>query len=193
MALPEPLQELVLERIAGGEVDVPALGGRGPPGPAVPDEQGLAQPRARRDQGAIAGPGRAGMQRLDFLPVQQRQAPGRGLEVVDEQHGDPAEFGAERVAADPPGQVGGVDVLLHDGPGDAEDGAARARGCAGQELVHQGFEGGEVTAPQPALEDGCAHGGGGLVKGEVGLGPTDVTGEDHARILVSAASAGKTG
>ena len=77
-------EQVHLQSISGGEIHVSPFGGRGDVLLAVPHEDGLTETRARRDQDSIASPSDAGMENVEILAFQLREAIGKGDDVVDQ-------------------------------------------------------------------------------------------------------------
>src|SRR5207237_5516413 len=81
---PQKAQQLHLEVGARREVGMTALGGDDEMAVAVPDQERLAEPRARRDQGHVPLARGAGLERLERGPWEREHAVARRLDVVEQ-------------------------------------------------------------------------------------------------------------
>src|SRR5262245_13618790 len=137
-------QQLVLEGGTGGEIGMAPFGRERDVAPAVPEEPGLAQPRAGGNDSGIPRGGRpeglstaAGpvtcLERQRVLVAELAEPPGVRLEIVQEPGHRQAQQRREARRLDHPGQVGrDADAVLHRA-GDAEGGTLDRRRDLAQE------------------------------------------------------------
>ena len=99
-----------------------AFGGERAVGGAVEIQARLAQPRPGSDQRRVAWAWTAGVQDLDGVVVDFREAESHGFEVVDEVDALEPEPSTHLASVDPPGKVRALARPVEDRPGDAEPG-----------------------------------------------------------------------
>jgi len=181
MQAPQKGKEGILLRVGRREVGMPPLRGDSPVTLPVPDREGLAEARPRRDDGPVceAG-GRALPNAGEIRPAQERQGRGGGLDVVEQRHRSDAERLPDAAAVDDPRQVCDLRASLQHRPGHGQD----RLGCRAPRLAEEmpgGFlQAVEIGTAVDGLRQGPTRPALPGEETEADLGAADVTGQQHA-------------
>ncbi len=174
-------RQLRLQRATRREVRMAAFRGKGTQAVAVPEQAGLAQPRAGGDQGGVAGLVRGpGVEDGEVMRLQRTQPVCIRFEVVEQRDRADAQRGLQVGGAHLPGQVRRHHAPVADRPGDTQAnplGLERVSGLKfaedrGQPRIGPAEVGTVHHLPQPRS---FRH-----EEGQARLGPADVTGQEHA-------------
>ena len=142
--LHQPDEDRDLRGVAWSEVGVAALGRADAVARPVPVEQGLAEAGPGRDErGVSPDDGGARIQDLQLVGRERRDAVGRRLEVVQEDHALEREHPSQGGCVDHPAEVRHPGAAVGNGPGDPEAGrhgnvgtVAEKRGWMGNDLLN---------------------------------------------------------
>ncbi len=185
VAVAHEFQKLNLLGSARGEIRMPALGGHHAITRVIPKQNGLAQARSRRDQGAsAAGIRLANIQDGHFVWSEMIDAVTPRAKIIHQHDALDLHFLRQRVRVDDPGKIGGMDAIADDWAGNAEAGCFDflvtevGRGVA-REFLDDEVELGKILARESLLVN---HVELAIFSGEerkVALGSAHITSQNH--------------
>ena len=172
-------EQVELFPVARGEAGVPALGGQGFVSGRAGHKEGLAQAGTGREHRPDrAGPGCAGVERMQIGRLEQGRSQGRGHQIVDQPDLPETVPGRELAGIERPSKVGQGDRLVDHRPGHADGGAAGRHPLPGEKPGQKIIEvpvGTVLHGPLAELPAGL------IVEAERGLGRADVPGQQDVR------------
>ncbi len=177
----EEAQQVHLEVVPRGKINVPALGGEDPVARAVPDEDGLPEARAGGDQDLVPLPCPARLERHQRAGRQNEDAVSGGLEVVQEPDPRRTDGPGETPLLHLPGKIRGDAAPVHDGPRHAEAGGRDSDGgTLAEKPADHGLKALELAAGEHGFPDQARAAGARLEEGERRFGPADIPREQQA-------------